>query len=89
MAQGHHVVFSVIEFHRLWLRRISIFKAEVASPLELKKRYLASGDSICSLAFTYRLGFETVSQCIMETCEAIERKMLAIHLPRPTEEAWR
>uniref|UniRef100_A0A8C7RYK1 DDE Tnp4 domain-containing protein n=1 Tax=Oncorhynchus mykiss TaxID=8022 RepID=A0A8C7RYK1_ONCMY len=65
------------------------------TPIEPKQRLavtlrlLASVDSICSLAFTYRLGFETVSQCIMETCEAIERKMLATHLPRPTVETWR
>uniref|UniRef100_A0A674BYN6 DDE Tnp4 domain-containing protein n=1 Tax=Salmo trutta TaxID=8032 RepID=A0A674BYN6_SALTR len=65
------------------------------TPIEPKQRlavtlrYLASGDSIYSLAFTYRLGFETVSQCIMETCEAIERKMLATHLPQPTVETWR
>uniref|UniRef100_A0A8C7M1F1 DDE Tnp4 domain-containing protein n=1 Tax=Oncorhynchus kisutch TaxID=8019 RepID=A0A8C7M1F1_ONCKI len=47
--------------------------------LAVTLRLVIGKDSICSLAFTHCLGFGTVLQCIMETCEAIERRMLVTH----------
>ncbi len=52
-------------------------------------RYLATGDSMHSLAYCYRLGVQTVSDCIKETCRAIEKRMLPVYLPKPTEGMWK
>ncbi|XP_029974555.1 protein ALP1-like [Salarias fasciatus] len=52
-------------------------------------RYLASGDSFVSLAFSYRLGVTTVRNSVFMLCKAIENTMMGQYLPRPTEESWR
>lgn len=52
-------------------------------------RYLASGDSMISLAFSYRLGHTTVRNSFHMVCAAIENVMMGRFLPSPTEETWR
>jgi len=39
--------------------------------LEVTLRYLASGDSMTSISYAFRIGHNTVSKIIAETCEAI------------------
>lgn len=51
-------------------------------------RYLASGDSMHSMAYNYRVGVQTVSDCILETTKSIERRMMRHFLPKPTEQTW-
>lgn len=41
-----------------------------------------------SMAYDYRVGVQTVSDCILDTTKAIEKHMLHRFLPRPTEETW-
>lgn len=51
-------------------------------------RYLASGDSLMSLAFSYRLGHSTVVNSVHMVYAAIESKMMEEFLPSPTEDMW-
>lgn len=39
--------------------------------LEISLRYLVSGDSMKSLSYTFRVGPNTISIIVFETCEAI------------------
>lgn len=41
-----------------------------------------------SPAYCYHLGVQTESDCIKETCRAIEERMLPIYLPKPTKGMW-
>lgn len=41
-----------------------------------------------SMAYDYRVGVQTVSDCILETTRAIEKRMLHYFLPAPTQETW-
>uniref|UniRef100_A0A3Q2CBQ0 DDE Tnp4 domain-containing protein n=1 Tax=Cyprinodon variegatus TaxID=28743 RepID=A0A3Q2CBQ0_CYPVA len=50
--------------------------------------YLASGDSLMSLAFSYRLGHSTVVNSVHMVYAAIESKMMEEFLPSPTEDMW-
>ncbi|XP_047205677.1 protein ALP1-like [Girardinichthys multiradiatus] len=52
-------------------------------------RYLASGESMISLASSYRLGCSTVRDCVHMLCEAIEKVMMEQFIPMPTEEVWK
>nr|XP_055049571.1 uncharacterized protein LOC129435091 [Misgurnus anguillicaudatus] len=52
-------------------------------------RYLASGDSMISLAFSYRLGHTTVMNSVHMVCAAIEKVMMQTFLPRPTADSWK
>ncbi|XDV15962.1 hypothetical protein PO909_015873, partial [Leuciscus waleckii] len=52
-------------------------------------RYLASGDSLISLAFSYRLGHTTVMNSVHMVCAAIEKHMMQSFLPRPTADSWK
>ncbi|XP_057709956.1 uncharacterized protein LOC130927873 [Corythoichthys intestinalis] len=56
---------------------------------DYRKRYLASGDSLMSLAFCYRLGHTTVINSVHMVCAAIEKIMMKIFLPKPTPDTWR
>jgi len=39
--------------------------------LEICLRYLASGDSMKSLSYAFRVGTSTISKIVLETCETI------------------
>lgn len=66
-------------FHELLkLIEPSITKQDVVRPsilactrLEICLRYLASGDSMHSISFAFRVGLNTVSKIVSETCQAI------------------
>ncbi|KAJ4924492.1 hypothetical protein JOQ06_003448 [Pogonophryne albipinna] len=57
--------------------------------LAVALRYLASGDSLISLAFSYRLGCSTVTNSVHMVYAAIEKIMMERFLPRPTEDTWK
>ncbi|KAK7944566.1 hypothetical protein WMY93_000294 [Mugilogobius chulae] len=56
--------------------------------LAVALRYLASGDSLVSLSFSYRLGETTVSQSVHMVYSAIEKLMMRDYLPPPTRDTW-
>ncbi|XP_025997174.2 uncharacterized protein LOC113005615, partial [Solenopsis invicta] len=57
--------------------------------LEVTVRWLASGDSMTSLSYAYRIAQCTLSQIIPETCEAIWISLKDKVIIDPTEENWR
>lgn len=52
-------------------------------------RYLATGDSLKTISFSYRLGHATVHKIVMDTCRIITENLMAEMLPTPTEEMWK
>jgi len=63
---------------------------EAISPnirLQICLRYLASGDSK-SLSYAYRVGHNTISKIVSETCEAIWIGLKDQVFPQPTEDWW-
>uniref|UniRef100_A0A8C6WH76 DDE Tnp4 domain-containing protein n=1 Tax=Neogobius melanostomus TaxID=47308 RepID=A0A8C6WH76_9GOBI len=57
--------------------------------LAVALRFLASGDSLLSLSFAYRLGHATVQNSVHMVFAAIAKIMLPEFLPKPTEDTWR
>ncbi|KAJ8376430.1 hypothetical protein SKAU_G00070100 [Synaphobranchus kaupii] len=57
--------------------------------LAVTLRFLATGETFSSLAFSYRLGRTTVATLVHMTCRAIIRRMMARQFPRPTQNSWR
>ena len=58
--------------------------------LALAIRYLATGETFQSLSFQFRIGKGTVSQIVMEVCDAIYQVLGRQHLKTPnTVENWR
>uniref|UniRef100_A0A8C6SIV0 DDE Tnp4 domain-containing protein n=1 Tax=Neogobius melanostomus TaxID=47308 RepID=A0A8C6SIV0_9GOBI len=57
--------------------------------LAVALRFLASGDSLLSLSFAYRLGLATVQNSVHMVFAAIAKIMLPEFLPKPTEDTWR
>uniref|UniRef100_A0A182F8H5 DDE Tnp4 domain-containing protein n=1 Tax=Anopheles albimanus TaxID=7167 RepID=A0A182F8H5_ANOAL len=51
-------------------------------------RYIATGDSFQTIAFSFRLGRSTVSAIVKEVCEAIWNILQPIVLPQPTRQTW-
>lgn len=49
-------------------------------------RFLATRNSFRSLGFSYRLGFSTVREIVIEVCDAIWKRLGPITMPPPTEE---
>lgn len=65
--------------------RISI---SARTRLQICLRYLASGDSMASISFAFRVGVNTVSKIITETCEAIWNILKERVFPEITEDLW-
>ena len=57
--------------------------------LELTLQYLASGDSMASISYLFRIGNYTVSKIICETCECIWDVLKEKVFLNPTAENWR
>ncbi|XP_024893040.1 uncharacterized protein LOC112468198 [Temnothorax curvispinosus] len=57
--------------------------------LEICLRYLASGDKMSSISFAFRVGLNTVSKIISETCDAIWNILKEKVFPEITEDFWR
>ncbi|MBW0576543.1 hypothetical protein O181_116258 [Austropuccinia psidii MF-1] len=57
--------------------------------LSLTLRYLASGDSMVSLHYLYRVGKATISHIIPETCNALWDVLHMEVLPLPSPEQWK
>lgn len=51
-------------------------------------RFLATGDSYQTIAFSYRLGHSTVHAIVQEVCYAIINKLLRVYIPTPQKNDW-
>ncbi|XP_053967742.1 uncharacterized protein LOC128869234 [Anastrepha ludens] len=51
-------------------------------------RFLATGDSYKTIAFSYNLGHSTVQSMVLEVCAAINECLLAEYIPAPSREKW-
>ncbi|XP_011350405.3 putative nuclease HARBI1 [Ooceraea biroi] len=51
-------------------------------------RYLASGDSMTSIAYAFRIGTSTVSKIINETCDILWNSLRESVMPPINEESW-
>jgi len=56
--------------------------------LSVTLRYLASGDSMISLHYLYRIGKSTIPKIISETTAAIWMALMPTVLPKPTAATW-
>ncbi|XP_064479211.1 uncharacterized protein LOC135392427 [Ornithodoros turicata] len=56
--------------------------------LAITLRYLATGDSVKSMAFLFRVGFETARRIILETCNALWETLQPVYMPEPTLQLW-
>ncbi|XP_031349654.1 uncharacterized protein LOC116175602 isoform X1 [Photinus pyralis] len=57
--------------------------------LQITLRYLASGDSMMSMHYMFRVGKNTVSQIIAETCQVIWDTLKPIVFVEPCAENWK
>ncbi|XP_064635332.1 uncharacterized protein LOC135492680 [Lineus longissimus] len=51
-------------------------------------RFLATGDSYKTIAFSYYVGVHTVSKIIQETCQAIWDALQPMYMPQPNRAQW-
>lgn len=60
-----------------------------ATRLQICLRYLASGDTMPSISFVFRVGLNTVSKIISETCTAIWGVLNEQVFPENNENLWK
>lgn len=51
-------------------------------------RFLATGDSFTTIAFSFRVGESTVSKIVHETCEVLWDRLQPLFMPIPTVQQW-
>lgn len=55
-------------------------------------RFLATGDTFGTIAFSYRQGHKTVCRIVYETCDAIWKRLSLyspLYLSPPNKERWK
>lgn len=52
-------------------------------------RFLATGDSYKSIAFSFRLGHSTTQGIVVEVCHAIMKNLMSEAIPTPSKEDWK
>ncbi|XP_069620051.1 uncharacterized protein [Ranitomeya imitator] len=65
--------------------RLAITPAE---RLMVTLRFLATGESLTSLHFQFRLGISTIGGIVKDTCRAIWDTLQLEYIPQPTMEIW-
>lgn len=50
---------------------------------------MATGDSLKTISFSYRLGHSTVYTIVIDTCKAIIKNLMSEVMPEPTESKWK
>ncbi|XP_068083809.1 uncharacterized protein [Anabrus simplex] len=89
---------SVLKFQQLFqmaephlTKQFTRFRAPVPPLLRMIVclRFLATGDSLRTISFSYRLGYSTVVKIVNETCEILSNILHPIYMPKPTEEKWK
>ncbi len=68
-------------FHSSYLQADKIFNFKFFS-------FLATGDSLKSLHYNFRVGITTAYNIIVETCEALWVRLSPVYLKFPSEEDW-
>lgn len=63
----------------------SIYKTE----LTLTLRFLASGDCMRSLSYSFRIGHSTVSKIVHETCSILYEVLAPTYLQLPDTNGWK
>jgi len=51
-------------------------------------RYLASGDSMASISYAFKVGLNSVSKIVSETCEALWSSLHESVMPPINKESW-
>eukprot|EP00102_Acyrthosiphon_pisum_P025332 XP_016662542.1 PREDICTED: uncharacterized protein LOC107884596 [Acyrthosiphon pisum] len=51
-------------------------------------RFLATGDTFGTIAFSYRVGEKSVRRIVYKTCEAIWKNRSPIYMSPPNQEQW-
>lgn len=62
---------------------------DVRTRLEITIRYLASGESMTCISYSFRVGKQTVSNIVSETCEAIWQCLKDQVFVAPSQENWK
>nr|CAH7734950.1 unnamed protein product [Callosobruchus chinensis]CAH7743374.1 unnamed protein product [Callosobruchus chinensis] len=66
--------------------------SDLISPAEkliVTLRFLATGTSFRSLAFSFRMGKTTVANIVYATCEAVWQELVNLYMPQPTREDFK
>ncbi|CAH2097861.1 unnamed protein product [Euphydryas editha] len=83
------------ELHSLLLPTISKCTTNWRVPISTKERlviclrYLATGDSYQTIAFSFRVGRSTVGSIISQVCKEIWNILQPVYLPSPSKETWK
>uniref|UniRef100_A0A671RVC8 Zgc:194221 n=1 Tax=Sinocyclocheilus anshuiensis TaxID=1608454 RepID=A0A671RVC8_9TELE len=72
-------------------RRDTNYREAISSEerLSICLRYLSTGDSFRSIAFSYRVGYCTVARIVKDVCEAIWSGMVQEYMPFPEQHHWK
>ncbi|XP_062531258.1 uncharacterized protein LOC110386017 isoform X2 [Bombyx mori] len=82
------------ELHDLLIPKISKCTTNWRTPISTRERlviclrYLATGDSHQTIAFSFRVGRSTVGGIVKEVCKEIWNTLQPEYMPSPTEETW-
>ncbi|KAK4884902.1 hypothetical protein RN001_001173 [Aquatica leii] len=81
----HQLIENDIKKMNTQFRRAIISEERLAVCL----RFLATGNSFRSIAFSYRLGFSTVREIVKDVCDAIWKRLGPIAMLPTTQETWK
>ncbi|XP_043478349.1 putative nuclease HARBI1 [Leptopilina heterotoma] len=73
------------------IEKATVFREPISAKtrLEITLRFLASGDSMVSLSYAFRVAHNTISKIISETCQKIYECLKDDYLLKPSEQNWK
>ncbi|XP_029674015.1 protein ALP1-like isoform X2 [Formica exsecta] len=81
---------NLLQLLELRITKKHVIRSPISASMRLQicLRYLASGDTMHSISFAFRVGLNTVSKIVAETCEAIWDVLKDKVFPEVTEALW-